>query len=74
MFTSLHRSSTVDEYAFYVQCTGQIEHGRFGPMDNMYCRYSFSFGHDWVISSVNIMIGEICKDNADTAICFMATA
>mmetsp|Transcript_1074 Transcript_1074/g.1199 ORF Transcript_1074/g.1199 Transcript_1074/m.1199 type:complete len:188 (+) Transcript_1074:119-682(+) len=44
-------SAVVDEYAFYVQCTGQIENGRFGPLDNMYCRYSFSFGHDWIISS-----------------------
>lgn len=38
--------------AFYVQTTGQIESGDFGPLDNLYCRYSFHFGNDWTIASV----------------------
>jgi hypothetical protein len=44
-------AALVDEYAFYVQCTGQIESGNFGSLDNLYCRYSFCFGHDWEITS-----------------------
>jgi Ciliary basal body-associated, B9 protein len=47
------RSTAIDEYAFYVQCAGQIESGKFGSNDNLYCRYSFSFGHDWVVAAVS---------------------
>ena len=47
------RSTASDEYAFYVQCAGQIDSGKFGSNDNLYCRYSFSFGHDWVVASVS---------------------
>jgi len=43
----------VDE-SFYVQCTGQIESGDFGPLDNLYCRYSFHLGNDWTIASVRV--------------------
>jgi B9 domain-containing protein 1 len=39
------------ESAFFVQCVGQIESGDFGPTDNLYCRYSFQYGHDWTIAS-----------------------
>ena len=44
-------AALVDEYAFHVQCTGQVENGNFGSLDNLYCRYSFCFGHDWEITS-----------------------
>jgi len=41
------------EKAFYVQCTGQIESGDFGSVDDIYCRYAFHYGHDWTISAVS---------------------
>jgi hypothetical protein len=41
------------EKAFYVQCTGQIESGDFGSIDDIYCRYAFHIGHDWAISAVS---------------------
>jgi hypothetical protein len=44
---------TDKEEAFYVQCTGQVESGDFGSLDNMYCRYAFHFGQDWVVSAVS---------------------
>jgi len=43
------------EKAFYVQCTGQIESGDFGSVDDIYCRYAFHFGHDWTISAVSMV-------------------
>lgn len=42
----------MEESAFVVQCTGQIESGDFGQIDNLYCRYTFHIGHDWSIASV----------------------
>jgi hypothetical protein len=42
------------EQAFYVQCTGQVESGDFGALDNLYCRYAFHFGHDWTIAAVRV--------------------
>jgi len=41
----------MEEAAFYVQCTGQVESGDFGPLDNLYVRYAFHFGNDWVKAS-----------------------
>ena len=40
------------DQAFFVQCTGQIESGDFGALDNMYCRYAFHYGQDWTVSAV----------------------
>ncbi|CAN0358596.1 unnamed protein product, partial [Hapterophycus canaliculatus] len=34
---------------FFVMCTGQVEFGEFGSLDNLYCRYTLSFGNDWYI-------------------------
>jgi B9 domain-containing protein 1 len=34
-----------------VQCTGQIVSGEFGPVDYLYCRYTFHYGNDWTIQS-----------------------
>jgi B9 domain-containing protein 1 len=39
------------EQAFYVQCTGQIESGEFGGVDDIYCRYAFHLGHDWSVAA-----------------------
>ena len=41
----------LEDSAFFVQCTGQIESGYYGTLDHLYCRYSFHFGHDWAIAS-----------------------
>lgn len=41
----------MDSNSFFVQCTGQIVSGEFGPVDYLYCRYTFSFGNDWTITS-----------------------
>ena len=46
----------LEDYSFYVQCSGQVESGNFGPLDNLYCRYSFHFGNDWTISGVSIRV------------------
>ena len=53
IFTRL--SSMAEDQAFYVQCTGQVESGDFGAIDNIYCRYAFHFGHDWVIAAVSVL-------------------
>eukprot|EP01039_Chlorochromonas_danica_P005489 gene5489-6044_t len=37
------------ESSFIIQCLGQIDRGSFGNNDYLYCRYSFSFGNDWMI-------------------------
>lgn len=47
----LHCRSLVDGNSFLVQCTGQIVGGDFGPVDYLYCRYSFHIGDDWNIAS-----------------------
>jgi len=41
----------VDGNSFFLQCTGQIVSGDFGPVDYLYCRYTFNYGNDWSISS-----------------------
>jgi len=41
----------MEEAAFYVQCTGQVESGEYGPLDNLYCRYAFHFGNDWEVNA-----------------------
>jgi len=35
--------------AFHLLVTGQIESGKFGGADRLYCKYSFSTGPDWMI-------------------------
>jgi hypothetical protein len=38
-------SERENESSFFIMSTGQIESGEFnGGVDNMYCRYAFSFG------------------------------
>lgn len=37
--------------SFILQCTGQIAGGDFGNVDNLYCRYTYSYGNDWTIIS-----------------------
>ena len=39
----------VSDSQFFVMCTGQIEFGEFPGADNLYCRYTLTFGHDWYI-------------------------
>jgi B9 domain-containing protein 1 len=43
--------SVVDNNSFFVQCTGQVVSGEFGPVDYLYCRYTFHYGNDWTIQS-----------------------
>jgi len=38
-----------DSSSFYLMVTGQVESGEFGGADNLYCKYSFSFGTDWMV-------------------------
>ena len=42
-----------DDSSFLVQCTGQVESGDFGDVDNLYCRYAFHLGNDWSVISVS---------------------
>lgn len=51
ILTFLFYRAVVDSNSFFVQCTGQIVSGDFGPVNYLYCRYTFQFGNDWVISS-----------------------
>uniref|UniRef100_A0A7S1U318 B9 domain-containing protein 1 n=2 Tax=Phaeomonas parva TaxID=124430 RepID=A0A7S1U318_9STRA len=34
---------------FHLMVTGQIRSGDFDGADNLYCRYSLVFGHDWTV-------------------------
>ena len=34
---------------FFVMCAGQIEVGDFKGVDQLYCKYDFTYGSDWVI-------------------------
>eukprot|EP00164_Ancoracysta_twista_P000465 GFYU01000624.1.p1 GENE.GFYU01000624.1~~GFYU01000624.1.p1 ORF type:complete len:310 (+),score=68.36 GFYU01000624.1:448-1377(+) len=34
---------------FLVMATGQLESGQFLHYDNLYCKYSFSYGRDWEV-------------------------
>ena len=38
---------------FIVHVDGQIKSADFGAQDDLYCGYSFSLGHDWLVSSVS---------------------
>ncbi|CAM9592636.1 unnamed protein product, partial [Discosporangium mesarthrocarpum] len=50
---------------FFVMCTGQIEHGEFGSMDNLYCRYSISFGSDWcIVHGLDTGLSQIARKGA----------
>lgn len=47
---------------FFVLITGQIEGADFGGADNLYCKYSISFGNDWeVITGVTGGLSQIAK-------------
>lgn len=39
--------ATDRDNCFYVFVTGQVESAQLHGLDNLYCRYSFSFGPDW---------------------------
>jgi len=51
------------ESSFFVMCTGSIDSSVFeGGMDNLYCRYGFSFGNDWgVIHGVDSGLSQIAR-------------
>mmetsp|Transcript_5126 Transcript_5126/g.8624 ORF Transcript_5126/g.8624 Transcript_5126/m.8624 type:complete len:252 (+) Transcript_5126:45-800(+) len=50
--TMSFRGATADaeeSSSFYLMITGQVESGDFYGADNLYCKYSFSYGHDWTV-------------------------
>mmetsp|Transcript_19756 Transcript_19756/g.28988 ORF Transcript_19756/g.28988 Transcript_19756/m.28988 type:complete len:228 (-) Transcript_19756:170-853(-) len=57
----------VDSTCFYVMITGQIESATFpSGINNLYCRYSFTYGPDWdILHGVNSGITQIAKRNID---------
>jgi hypothetical protein len=42
------KTAQLQSDAFYLMVTGQVESAEFGGADNLYCRYAFSYGVDWV--------------------------
>ncbi|XP_062508693.1 B9 domain-containing protein 1-like [Corticium candelabrum] len=51
---------------FLVMVTGQIETGKFAEFDDLYCKYSFVFGQDWVITTgLEEGITQITKKSRD---------
>lgn len=38
---------------FLLSTTGQIETGEFPGFDNIYCKYCYSYGLDWVVTAVS---------------------
>ena len=38
---------------FMVFAAGQIESAEFHDFDNIYCKYSFVYGPDWIVTSVS---------------------
>ena len=61
--SGLGRSKISTESSFFVMATGSIESSVFeGGMDNLYCRYGFSFGNDWgVIHGVDSGLSQIAR-------------
>ena len=60
-----------DDSSFLVQCTGQVESGDFGDVDNLYCRYAFHLGNDWSVLSVSavpICIPHACTPSSATCL------
>ncbi|CAM9136453.1 unnamed protein product [Ascophyllum nodosum] len=56
---------------FFVMCTGQVEFGEFGGLDNLYCRYALSFGNDWyIIHGLDTGLSQIAQrvGGQDTAV------
>ena len=45
--SSAAAGATDRDNCFYVFLTGQVEAAQLHGLDNLYCRYSFSFGPDW---------------------------
>jgi B9 domain-containing protein 1 len=38
---------------FMLSVTGQIESAEFHEFDDIYCKYCFVYGPDWVVTSVS---------------------
>ena len=54
--------------AFYVLITGQVESAEFSGVDNLYCRYAFSYGVDWVPAhGVDNCLSQIARRNSGGA-------
>jgi len=46
---------------FLVSVTGQIESGDFFGHDNIYCKFWFTHGPDWVLTAVRFFLTFIIK-------------
>ena len=63
----MSRSKAADS-AFYVLITGQVESAEFSGVDNLYCRYAFSYGVDWVPAhGVDNCLSQIARRNTGGA-------
>lgn len=49
-------SSAVLSSCFFVTVLGSIESGHFSASDDLYCRYSMTFGPDWTVSFHNMRV------------------
>jgi len=47
--TSVPNLGSSENSAFHLHITGQVESGHFGGADNLYCKYCFTQGPDWLI-------------------------
>ncbi|CAG0891867.1 unnamed protein product [Darwinula stevensoni] len=43
--------SQAQDSVFLLSVTGQIESGDFPGMDDLYCRYQYVYGQDWVVTN-----------------------
>eukprot|EP00118_Oscarella_pearsei_P004942 m.21971 g.21971 ORF g.21971 m.21971 type:complete len:213 (+) comp28256_c0_seq2:23-661(+) len=51
---------------FLLMVSGQIESAKFPEFDDLYCKYSFVFGQDWVVTSgLEEGISQITKKSQD---------
>jgi B9 domain-containing protein 1 len=49
---------------FIVNVNGTIESGHFGDADNLYCRYSLHYGHDWsVLGGLDTGLSQTAQKN-----------
>ncbi|CAM9855069.1 unnamed protein product [Chrysoparadoxa australica] len=56
---------------FFVMMTGQVQQGDFPRQDNLYCRYSLTFGNDWgIVHGLDTGLSQIARKSsgADTSI------
>ena len=57
------RRSVPDSSAFFLALTGHIESASFqSNSDNLYCRYTFSFGQDWeIVHGIHSGLSQIAR-------------